>query len=347
MIAEDIFVVLGANNMNYQINFTDIEYENRKRHTRREEFLKSMDELIPWQDWVNIILPYYPSNKRGRRPISIETMLRMYLMQNWFGLSDEGVEDAIYDSYAMKAFLGINFMCEQVPDATTLLKFRHLLEKNNIASKIFDDINNRLDASGLIMHGGTIVDATIIHAPSSTKNKNKSRDPEMHQTKKGNQWHFGMKIHSGVDAGTGYVHTITATPANTHDIVETHKLIRKDDRTVYADSGYLGIDKREEIQNDNHLSQVDYRIVARPSQNRLTNKYSGFNWDIKIEHDKSSVRCKVEHPFRIVKNIFRCAKTRYRGLQKNLHMFYILFGSANLLMCIGANRQEDFCLSMG
>ena len=193
--------------MNQQTSFTDYEYDNRSRRTRREQFLASMDEMIPWQDWVDMIEPYYPKGTHGRRPIGAETMLRMYLMQNWFGLSDEGMEDAVYDSYAMKNFLGIDFTHEQVPDATTLLKFRHLLEKHNLAEKLFADIRERLDHSGLIMHGGTIVDATIVRAPSSTKNKDKTRDPEMHQTKKGNQWYFGMKIHSGVDAGTGYVHT--------------------------------------------------------------------------------------------------------------------------------------------
>ena len=333
--------------MNQQTSFTDYEYDNRSRRTRREQFLALMDEMIPWQDWVDMIEPYYPKGTHGRRPIGAETMLRMYLMQNWFGLSDEGMEDAVYDSYAMKNFLGIDFTHEQVPDAITLLKFRHLLEKHNLAEKLFADIRERLDHSGLIMHGGTIVDATIVRAPSSTKNKDKTRDPEMHQTKKGNQWYFGMKIHSGVDAGTGYVHTITATAANTHDIVETHHLVREDDHTVYADSGYLGIEKRDEIKNDEHLSQVEYHIAARPSQNRLTNRYNGFNWDKKIEHDKSSVRCKVEHPFHIVKNFFHCAKTRYRGLKKNLQMFHILFASANLLMCARSGRQKDFCLAMG
>ena len=161
-----------------------------------------------------------PKGEHGRPARGIETMLRMYLMQTWFNLSDEGTEDAIYDSYAMRSFLGINFMTEQVPDATTLLKFRHLLEKHNIGEKIFTDIRDRLEESGLLMHGGTIVDATIISAPSSTKNRTGTRDPEMHQTKKGNQWYHGMKVHAGVDAGTGYIHTIEGTAANVHDSTE-------------------------------------------------------------------------------------------------------------------------------
>lgn len=221
------------------------EYSHRKRVPKRENFLQQMNQIIPWKRWVAMISPFYPEGKRGRPPKEIECMLRMYLMQAWFNLSDEGIEDAIYDSYSMKKFLGIDFRKQQVPDATTLLKFRHLLEEHDIGRQIFDDIRERLQAVGLMMQGGSIVDATIIQAPSSTKNASKTRDPEMHQTKKGNQWYHGMKIHSGVDAGSGYIHTITATAANVHDICEAHKLLRKDDHVLYADSGYLGIEKRE------------------------------------------------------------------------------------------------------
>ena len=175
-----------------QQTFSDIEYSNRRRKTKREDFLEKMNEIIPWTQWVDLIQPYYYTGKRGRPPIEIETMLRMYLMQIWFNLSDEGIEDAVYDSYSMRSFLGINFLMEQVPDATTLLKFRHLIEKHKIGEKIFADVTKRLDDAGLMMHGGSIVDATIISAPSSTKNKDGKRDPEMHQTKKGNQWYHGM-----------------------------------------------------------------------------------------------------------------------------------------------------------
>ena len=203
-----------------QYTLTDIEYSRRKKKTRREEFLDTMNRMIPWDHWIDLIKPYYPSGKRGRPTRGIETMLRMYLMQNWFNLSDAGLEDAIYDSYAMRSFMNIDFYKEQVPDATTLLKFRHLLEEHHIGEQIFADVNSRLEECGLIMHGGSIVDATIVSAPSSTKNKEGKRDSEMHQTKKGNQWYHGMKIHAGVDAGSGYVHTITATSANVHDIDE-------------------------------------------------------------------------------------------------------------------------------
>ena len=201
-----------------QESFSDMEYSCRKKKTKREEFLEVMDEIIPWDEWVEIIRPYYPTGKRGRPPIEIEIMLRMYLLQCWFSLSDEGVEDAIYDSYAMRKFMGINFFEQDVPDATTLLHFRHLLEAHGIGKLFFDAINRCLEQAGRMMRGGSIVDATLISAPSSTKNREKKRDPEMHQTKKGNQWHFGMKCHTGVDAGSGFVHTVEATPANVHDV---------------------------------------------------------------------------------------------------------------------------------
>lgn len=267
----------------------------------------------------------------------------MYLMQNWFNLSDEGIEDAIYDSYAMKKFLKIDFNEESVPDATTLLKFRHMLEQNLIGAKIFVDVKRRLDSVGLMMHGGTIVDATIVEAPSSTKNQDRERDPEMHQTKKGNQWHYGMKVHIGVDAGTGYVHTITATAANVHDIEEAPKLLREDDTVGYGDAGYLGIQNRPEIKNDPNLKNIDFRINKRPSSIKVTEKiYSGFNWDQYIESRKSSVRCKVEHAFLIIKREFGYVKVAYRGIAKNLNRFNILFASANLLMCLRAGRGNEF-----
>lgn len=328
--------------MRGQLNFTDIEYSERKRTTKREDFLRKMDEIIPWDSWIELIRPYYPSGKRGRPVRGIETMLRMYLMQIWFNLSDEGIEDTIYDSYAMRSFLGINFMSESVPDATTLLKFRHLLERNHIGEAIFKDIKERLDKAGLIMHGGTIVDATIISAPSSTKNRTGERDPEMHQTKKGNQWYHGMKVHAGVDAGTGYVHTIDGTAANVHDVDKAPDLIREDDSVVYGDSGYLGLPGREEVRSDDHLSDIEYRINKRPSSLKITDEYDGINWDKEIEHRKSSVRSKVEHIFLIVKREFGYRKTVYRGIAKNMNRFNMLFGCANLLMCIRAGRAQEF-----
>lgn len=328
-----------------QQTFSDIEYSNRRKKTKREEFLDSMDEMIPWDHWVGIIRPYYPSGKRGRPPKSIEAMLRMYLMQNWFNLSDAGIEDAIYDSYAMRSFMHLDFLAQQVPDATTLLHFRHLIEENGTGERIFADVKARLDRAGLIMHGGTIVDATIIAAPSSTKNQEGKRDPEMHQTKKGNQWYHGMKVHSGTDAGSGYVHTITGTAANVHDIDEAAKLIREDDVVVYGDSGYSGVEKREEIRKDGHLSSVEFRTNKRSSSIRGCSSYKGINWDREMEHRKSSTRCKVEHPFLIVKKQFGYAKVAYRGIAKNMNRFHILFASANLVMCARAGRSREFCMA--
>ncbi|MDR2487946.1 MAG: IS5 family transposase [Desulfovibrio sp.] len=259
-------------------SLTDIGYGRRKRTTKRDEFLRIMNQSIPWGEWVAYIEPYYPNGKRGRPPMGTEKMLRMYLLQCWFNLSDEGLEDAIYDSYAMRTFMGVNFFDDQVPDATTLLKFRHLLEKHNISKVFFDAIVRVLAERGHMMRGGSIVDATIINAPSSTKNEKKERDPEMHQTKKGNEWYFGMKCHVGVDAGSGYVHSLETTPANVHDIVVASKLIREDDGVVYGDSGYIGIEKREEVLNSLHLSQKEYRTSGRKpnAASRQTEPIPGF-----------------------------------------------------------------------
>ena len=278
-----------------QYTLTDIEYSRRKKKTRREEFLDTMNRMIPWDHWIDLIKPYYPSGKRGRPTRGIETMLRMYLMQNWFNLSDAGLEDAIYDSYAMRSFMNIDFYKEQVPDATTLLKFRHLLEEHHIGEQIFADV------------------------------------------------YHGMKIHAGVDAGSGYVHTITATSANVHDIDEAAKLIRDDDEVIYGDSGYSGMEKRPEIESDEHLSQIEYRINVRPSSIKISKNYNGRNWDKEIENRKSSTRCKVEHPFLIVKRQFGYARVVYRGLAKNFHRFNVLFACANIVMCARAGRMEEFC----
>lgn len=325
-----------------QLSFTEAEYSRRKRRTKKEDFLDSMDEIIPWKEWIALIEPCYYNNRRGRRAKDIETMLRMYLLQNWYRLSDEAVEDAIYDSYAMKKFLKLDFNKETVPDATTLLKFRHILEENKIGEKIFADVKDWLDRGGMMMHGGSIVDATIISAPSSTKNKDGERDPEMHQTKKGNQWYHGMKAHIGVDAGTGFVHTVTATAANVHDIEEASKLFREDDEVGYADSGYLEIEKRDEVKNDEHLSKIKFRINRRPSSLKQKVEIFGINWDKYIESRKSSVRSKVEHPFLIIKHKFGYSKVAYRGIAKNLNRLNVLFASVNLVMCIRAGRSSEF-----
>jgi IS5 family transposase len=313
-----------------QPSFTDVEYGNRRRVSRREQFLATMDATIPWGVWLGLVEPHYYSDrpgKRGRKAKPVETMLRMYLLQVWFSLSDEGVEEAIYDSYAMRRFLGLDFVVEQVPDATTLLAFRHLLEKHKLGEKLLEAQNEIFDEQGWIMRGGSIVDATIIAAPSSTKNASGKRDPQMHQTKKGNQWYFGMKAHIGVDAGTGYVHSVTCTAANVHDLDEAVNLVRHDDEVVYCDAGYQGAEKRPDIAGDEHLSTVDWRVAARKGALKTMPAH-----DRAMESRKASVRAKVEHPFLIVKRDFGFTKTRYRGIGKNLNHLHMLFASANWLM---------------
>ncbi len=304
-----------------QLSFSDVEYSLRKRMTKREEFLRAMDEFIPWEEWVSYIEPYYPRGRRGRPPMGIEKMLRMYLLQCWFNLSDKGVEDAIYDSYALRWFMKINFADEQVPDATTLLKFRHLLEEHNIAKVFFQAFTSTLEKCGYLMRGGSIVDTTLIQASSSTKNEKKERDPERHQTKKGNQYYFGMKSHIGVDAGSGYVHSLETTAADVHDIKMASRLLREDDEVVYGDAGYTGIEKREEIAGNEHFCSIDYRINRRVGSVQKLPDYLP-NWEKQIERRKPSVRCKVEHPFLIVKRFFGYSKAVYRGLAKNTHRLH-------------------------
>lgn len=317
-----------------QLSFTEIEYKNRKKVTKREKFLKIMDAAIPWECWIKLIEPFYPKGNKGRPPLGIEKMLRMYLLQCWFTLSDEGIEDAIYDSYAFRTFMKINFIDEQAPDATTLLKFRHLLEEHDIAGQIFEAINKVFEEHGLIMRGGTIVDATIIPAPTSTKNEKKERDPEMKSTRKGNQYYFGIKAHIGVDAGTGYVHSLKVTSANVHDVVMAKHLLRLDDHTVYGDAGYLGVCER--VQNGAQFS-INYKISRKPSSVKKTG--CGLPFEQLEERRKSSIRCKVEHPFLLVKRYFGYAKTRYKGLYKNLQRLYMLFASANIVMSLRAGRS--------
>ncbi len=236
----------------------------------------------------------------------------------------------------------IDFNEQQVPDATTLLKFHHMLERNRIGEKIFVDVNARLDKAGLIMHGGTIVDAGLIEAPKSTKSREGKRNPEMHQTKKGNEWYFRMEVHAGVDAGSGYVHTITGTPANVHDVSETSKPLRKNDYVAYGDPEYLGAPSHAEIKEDEVFSKIGFRIDRRHSSLKTADNFKGINRDKKMEHDKSSVCCKVGHTFLIVKNQMGYAKVTYKGIGKNINLFHVLFASANLLMCRRAGRTQDF-----
>jgi len=318
-----------------QTTFADMEYAERKRKTKREKFLSKMDKVIPWDSFEEIIKPYYYTNTKGRKAKGINKMLRMLFLQEWFNLSDEGVEDTIYDSYAFREFMGINFLDEQVPDATTLLKFRHLLERHEIGKKIFAEVAKLLQQNGLIVENGTVIDATIIQAPKSTKNKEKSRDPEMKSSKKGGNWYFGMKEHIGVDALNGFVHTLVATPANIHDVVIAPELLRETDDTAFGDSGYLGLEKR--VDRD-----LKFRIAKRPSQRVEKTKNifdKAINWEKQIEQRKSSMRCKVEYVFYVVKQIFGLKRTRYRGIAKNDNMFQMAFACANLWMLANSGRK--------
>jgi IS5 family transposase len=312
-----------------QRSFSDLEYAAKKKVTRRDRFLGEIDAVTPWSVLVAQVEPFYPKGEgRGRPPIGLERMLRMYVAQQCFGLSDEGTEDAIYDSQAVRAFIGIDLNREAAPDATTLLRFRRLLEVNGLTQKIFSAINTYLAQKGLLLREGTVVDATIIAAPSSTKNQDGKRDPEMHQTKKGNQWHFGMKAHIGVDAESGLTHTLVTTPANVSDVTQAHALLHGDEETVFGDAGYQGVQKREENRN----STVSWHVALRPAKRRALPDTESGRLCERIEKLKASVRAKVEHPFHIVKNLFGHKKARYRGLAKNTSQLLTLFGLANLLI---------------
>jgi Transposase and inactivated derivatives, IS5 family len=316
--------------MEKQSSFSDIEYGGKKKTTRKERFLQMMEAMIPWVKWVSIIEGVYPKGERGRPPMGAEKMLRMYLLQIWFNLSDEAMEDSLYDIQSMRQFVGINLMTEVVPDATTLLKFRHLLEERGIAKKLFDELKSELIKSGKMMREGTIVDATILDAPSSTKNERKERDPEMRQTKKGNQWYFGMKGHIGVDSESGLVHTVEATPANVHDVVMAEKLLHGQEKVVRGDSGYIGLGKRPAMETQ--YPDVECQIARRPGT--VSRMADGQEKDMaqKEEYLKASIRAKAEHPFHIVKVTFKYRKVRYRGIAKNLARLYLLFACANLIL---------------
>jgi IS5 family transposase len=316
--------------MDKQTSFSEWEYAGKKKQTRRDRFLQQMEKIVPWREWVALIEPHYPEGKRGRPPIGCERMLRLYLLQVWYHLSDEGLEDAVYDSQALRQFSRIDLSSESVPDATTLLKFRHLLESHHLTEKMFAQLRGSLSDKGMLMKEGTIVDATILEAPSSTKNEQNCRDSEMHQTKKGNEWHFGMKAHIGVDAASGLVHTVKATAAHVADIAMSGELLHGEECWVYADAGYVGVDKRDEIQQ-NHAG-VTWLIAKRRSAIRKME--DGLEKEVQIaeEYSKAAVRSKVEHPFHCVKNLFGFRKTCYKGIAKNLSRLFILFASANLLI---------------
>ncbi|MBQ3371724.1 MAG: IS5 family transposase [Oscillospiraceae bacterium] len=299
--------------------------------TKKKEFLAQIDRIVPWGVWIEEIKPYYYKGERGNKPYDLELMLRIYLLQNLYDLSDMATVAEVIDSRAFSEFCGVD-SSNQVPDGDTLGRFRHILEKNGIQQKLFAQVVKTLMEKGLILKKGTIVDSTIIEAPSSTKNQKKERDPDAHQVKKGNAWHFGYKVHIGVDKDSGLAHTVEVTGANIHDATMVPKLLTGEEETVYGDSGYLGAEKREDAIIKNHIGKkIRYKTNRRPSQSK--NKSVRSKAQIKRrEHEKSSVRAKVEHVFGVIKGQFRYRKTRYRGLQKQTAKLNILFALANLIL---------------
>jgi len=316
--------------MTHQTSFAQAEFATKKKTTRREKFLARMEEVIPWPKLLAVIAPYYPKGERGRPPIGLERMLRVYFLQQWYGLADEALEDALYDSQALRSFARIDLSTDDVPDATTLLKFRRLLETHDLCQGLFAAINADLTARGLLLREGTLVDATLIAAPPSTKNQAKQRDPEMHQTKKGNQWYFGLKAHIGADRASKLVHTVVVTAANVADITKTAELLHGQEQQVHADAGYLGVEKRAEIVA--LARKIDWQIAAKRGTIKTLAEGAEKEALKAVEKAKASVRAFVEHPFHIVKNLFRHRKVRYRGLAKNRHQLYTLFGLANVVI---------------
>ena len=299
--------------------------------TNKKKFLEQIDSITPWEEWIALIQPFYYKGERGNKPYDLELMLRIYLLQNLYNLSDMATVAEVIDSRAFSEFCGVD-SSNQVPDGDTLGRFRNLLAKNNVQEQLFAQVVRMLMDRGLILKKGTIVDSTFVDAPSSTKNKKKERDPEAHSAKKGNTWHFGYKAHIGVDKDSGLVHTLDVTPANVHDIAETSKLLTGEENEVYGDSGYLGAEKREDaVVRNKQGKKISYKINRRPSQIKKLSK-SGYYSAKKREHAKSSVRAKVEHVFGAVKGLFKCRKTRYRGLQKQAAKLNMVFALANLYL---------------
>ena len=298
-------------------------FEKHNRATRKAEFLARMESLMPWAEFCTVIEPHYPKAGNGRPPVGLERMLRMYCVANWFNLSDEACEDALYDVPVFREFCRIDLGRERVPDATTLLNFRHLLEAHDLGAALFAKVGELLLANGMRLSGGTIVDATLIAAPPSTKNKDKSRDPEMHQTKKGNEWYFGMKLHIGADSKTGLVHSASVTAANVHDSNEVPNLLHGGETRLYGDSAYRGKAQRERLK------------VIAPKAKDFTNKRAYKNRplteaDKATNRRKSSVRSRVEHPFLTLKRFWGFAKVRYRGLAKNANRAFAMLAMLNI-----------------
>ena len=297
------------------------------KKTRKREFLAQMDKVVPWDDLVALIAPYYPEGRNGRPPFSLHSMLRIHFLQQWFSLSDPAMEEAFFDTPLYSEFAQLEAM-SRLPDESTILRFRHRLEKNKLAEQILNTVNDLLSARGLLLKAGTVVDATLIPAPTSTKNKDKARDPDMHSSKKGNQWHFGMKAHIGVDAESGLVHTVRATSGNVHDIIEGNSLLHGGETVAFGDAGYQGVDKRADAK-----ATVAWHIAMGPGKRRALDKDNQADALIdQAETLKAGVRAKVEHPFRVIKRQFGFIKVRYKGLKKNAAQLMTLFALSNLWM---------------
>ena len=307
-----------------QASFSELEHDAKKRRTRREKFLEKMDGLIPWSRLESLIEPFYPKAGRGRRPYPLSSMLRVHCVQLFYNLSDPGMEDLLYEVESVRRFAGLR-LTGPLPDETTILHFRHLLEKHGLGEALFAEINAHLASKGHRLKTGTIVDASIIDASGSTKNKKGERDPEMRQVKKGNQWYFGMKAHIGVDAQSGLAHSLKTTSANVSDVATAHALLHGGEEQVWGDSGYQGVGKREE----NRDKEVDWRVAMKRGKRKLLDKAGP---EEAAEHRKGSVRAKVEHPFLYVKRHFGYRKVRYRGLAKNTQRIALLLGFSNLLI---------------
>ncbi|UWD89547.1 IS5 family transposase [Ralstonia pseudosolanacearum] len=301
------------------------------KRTRKREFLEEMARVVPWADLVMLIAPYAPEGKRGRPPFAVETMLRIHFLQQWFGLSDPAMEEALHDVPLYREFAGLDNWTTRLPDESTILRFRHLLEKHKLAAEMLALVNEMLRGKGLMLKAGTVVDATLISAPSSTKNASGERDPEMHQSKKGNQWYFGMKAHIGVDAESGLVHTVRGTAGNVNDVVEANSLLHGEETDAFGDAGYQGAHKRPDAR-----AGVRWNVAMKPGKRRALSKDRPLDGLIdQIEHAKASIRAKVEHPFRVIKRQFGYAKVRYRGLRKNTAQLMTLFALSNLWMVRG------------
>ena len=307
-----------------QSSFSETGFEKYRKKTRKEQFLEEMDQIIPWSELVQVIKPFYPAPKgAGRRPVGIERMLRIHFIQHWFNLSDPSVEEALYDSRALRSFVEIDLGREPVPDETTICKFRHLMEKHNLGDQLFHLVNEYLKDNGMKLSQGTIVDASIIHAPSSTKNSRGERDPEMRQTKKGNQWYFGMKAHIGVDSRSKLIHSVVATAANVHDSQVLADLLHGGETRVWGDSAYAG---QKAVITERSPQAKDFTQTKGSRYRTLTEQERAAN------RHKSRVRAKVEHQFGIIKRQFGFSKVRYRGLTKNAHRLFVACALSNLVM---------------